>query len=727
MTRSRGTAPIVALANGAVVGLVLLAASVSVGALVYGGVAPEHLTLGVRLSLLATLATGLVVALLGSLPGGVAQAQAVTGAILATLATTVVAGVADDPTARLATVLALVAATSLAVGTLFVLVGGLRLGRLVRFLPYPVVGGFVAGSGWLLVLGGGAVASGTGATSASLLAAFPVERAGQWLPALALGAALLVATPNGRRPIAFPLVLAIALAAFYAMLAWTGGDPATWRAHGWLLDAGGGGGSVRLLDPSLLAQVDWRAWALHLPGVATAALVAATALAFNAAGIETETRHRADLDRELRAAGLGNLAAAAFAAPPAFPALATSVLASRLGGPRGPVAGGALAVVAVGLVLGPRLVAWVPASLAGGVLVALGLGMLRSWLVDAWRTLSRLEYAIVVLIVGTIAGFGLLAGVLTGLATAMLLFVVTYARVDAVRHALDGTEARSRMRWGRLERRTLAETGRSRLVLHLQGYLFFGVAHALERGIERHLDDRHVREVVVDFRQVTGADATALASLDALRHDAAARGVRLTFAEVPPPLARAFARRGLTPRAGSGFALASTLDAALEAAERRALAAAPAVDPLATLTERLDALTADDLELMDLAIHLDRLEAAPGTRLLADADEAAGAVYLVAQGQVTTWLERPGHEAVRLETLRGGHLIGDVAFYRGTAPQHAWVVADEPTTLFRLSREGLARLTATDPTLAARFHQLAARQLADRVAHLNRLVEALQR
>jgi SulP family sulfate permease len=32
--------------------------------------------------------------------------------------------------------------------------GYFKLGRIVRFLPYPIIGGFLAGSGWLLVQGG---------------------------------------------------------------------------------------------------------------------------------------------------------------------------------------------------------------------------------------------------------------------------------------------------------------------------------------------------------------------------------------------------------------------------------------------------------------------------------------------------------------------------------------------------------------------------------------------
>lgn len=724
MKPARRSAAWTGIAAGLVVGVVLTASSVSVGTLVYGGVAPEQLTLGVRLALLGTLVTGLVVALVGSLRGSVAQVQGATGAILATLAATAVDGVpAGDAAARFATLVALVATASFAVGATFVLVGSLRLGRVVRFLPYPVVGGFVAGTGWLLVVGGLAVAGGTGPAGGPAL---PLEHLGSWLPALVLGVLLTLAVPP-RRPFVFPVLLAGATAGFFGLMAWTGGSPDAWRAAGLLLDAGGGGGIPNLLGPAVLERVDWGTWAAHLPGVATAVLVTAMGLSFNVAGLEVALRRRVDLNQEFRAAGLANLATAAFGAPPAYQSLSMNVLALRTGGTRRTTAATALVVVAAAIVLGPALVAWMPTAVVGGVLVSLGLGLLRSWVIDAWRTLSRLEYGIVMSILATIAAFGLLAGVLVGLVLAVLLFVVTYSRVDAVKHALTGADLRSRMRWERHERRTLAASSGDRLVLQLQGYLFFGVAFTLLEGIERRLDDRRTAEVILDFRQVTGADATALASLEALRSDADARGVRLVFTEVPDALGRAFRRRGLVPYEGSGLAFATSLDAALEAAERRALAAAPKTDPLQTLTERLEALTEDELELMDLATHLERLEVAPGTRLLADTQARAQGLYLVTQGQVTTWLDVDGRAPVRLETLRGGHLVGDVAFYAGSVPRHAWMIADEATTLYRLTREGLARLTAADPALAARFHQLAARQLADRVNHLTRLVEALQR
>ena len=62
--------------------------------------------------------------------------------------------VAAEPAVRFATVSVLMAGTTIAMAATYLLVRAFRLGALVRFTPHPVMGGFLAGSGWLLLIGG---------------------------------------------------------------------------------------------------------------------------------------------------------------------------------------------------------------------------------------------------------------------------------------------------------------------------------------------------------------------------------------------------------------------------------------------------------------------------------------------------------------------------------------------------------------------------------------------
>ena len=95
---------------------------------------------------------------------------------------------------RFLTVVVAIGMTSLATGAFFLLLSTLRLGNLVRFVPYPVVGGFLAGTGWLLVKGGAGVLTGSSVTLGNLTDLAHLERIGDRL-LTATSWADLLATP----------------------------------------------------------------------------------------------------------------------------------------------------------------------------------------------------------------------------------------------------------------------------------------------------------------------------------------------------------------------------------------------------------------------------------------------------------------------------------------------------------------------------------------------------
>jgi sulfate permease, SulP family len=731
---------------GAVVGALMIVTSVSMAALVFTGDLEAFRGHGIGLALIGTALTGLVVSLLSSLPGSSAQVQDAPAAILAVVAAAMVATLptSGDPVTGFMTAVALIATTTLATGVAFLLVGLFRLGRVVRYLPRPVVGGFVAGTGWLLLTGAIGVMSGVQPALPHLGELLSPDVGWRWLPGLAFGALLVVGT-RGRRPTALPGLLVVGVALFFAVMVATGGTPATWREAGLFMGPFDAVDLLRPFDPADLQHVHWSSIARQAGGIATAVLLALLALPLNVAGLSIAVDRRIDVDRELHVAGWGNLLGGAFGGMTAYQGMTSNTLGHRLGTGRRTTGLTAAAVVTMALLAGTSPLSYLPTLIVGGVLAFMGLSFLHEWLVGGYRTLPPLEYAIVVLIVLVIAIAGLIPGVAAGMLLALLLFAVSYGRVDPVKHVLSGDEARSRMRWDAQERRLLARSGDARLVLQLHGFLFFGGAHRLVDRIETRLEAGPIDEVVLEFRRVTDADATAIASLSALARTLASRGVGLVFTDLTPALARKLASRGLHPAAVPGLEVVETLDEALERSERRALANAAAEnDPFQTIADRIDALTDDDLELQDLVGHLERIEVAAGDHLFDDGGRLDSgrldggrldggrlggtrddAIYIVATGQVTARLVG-SESAVRLETMRGGHIVGAVGFHTG-AEWTMSVVADEATTLYRLTRGGLAALTARDPALAASFHRLVARNMAGHLAHLMRVVEALQR
>jgi sulfate permease, SulP family len=166
-------------------------------------------------------------------------------------------------------------------------------------------------------------------------------------------------------------------------------------------------------------------------------------------------------------------------------------------------------------------------------------------------------------------------------------------------------------------------------------------------------------------------------------------------------------------------------DAALEWCEGQILAndrserAVTAVDDEAALERAFGG------EVGPLLPFLERQEIPAGATLVAVGD-SADVLYVVVSGRVSALLEIGSAAPVRLETMEGGALVGEIGFYT-RSPRGATVVADAPTVAYALRRERLDDLARSEPRLAAQLHRFVAQHLAERSAHLMRVVAALQR
>src|SRR5690606_22638501 len=133
--------------------------------------------------------------------------------------------------------------------------------------------------------------------------------------------------------------------------------------------------------------------------------------------------------------------------------------------------------------LGGPAAGYLPRYANGGGVSFLGLGVPLDWLALERRRLAPVEYAIAVTILPVIAPVEVPEGMAVGLVLTVLLFVVSYSRVDPVRYAATGAELRSRVRRSEAEDAALAAAADGLLVMQLQGFLFFGTtARVLERA-----------------------------------------------------------------------------------------------------------------------------------------------------------------------------------------------------------------------------------------------------
>jgi SulP family sulfate permease len=228
------------------------------------------------------------------------------------------------------TVIAATLIVTILCGVVFATLGTFRLGNLVRFVPYPVVGGFLAGTGWLLLKGGIYVASGVQValrTVHNLMREYTLLRGA---PALAFGLILLVTVRLMKRPLVIPTVLGIGLVAFALGMLVTGSSIDEARAGSWLL---GPFESARLWQPwtfRALSGADWSSVLAQWTAILSAVLVASIAILFNISGTEIVLHRDLDTNRELRDAGVLNVVSGALGGIPAYHALSLTALAERM-------------------------------------------------------------------------------------------------------------------------------------------------------------------------------------------------------------------------------------------------------------------------------------------------------------------------------------------------------------------------------------------------------------
>ncbi len=350
-------------------------------------------------ALFAALVVGALVALTSSYRGAIAIPQDRIAPILGLMAGNIVARMPDAPPEQLGlTVLAAIALVSLVTGLFLYALGALRLGNLVRYVPYPVIGGFLAGSGWLLVLGGLEVMTGQPLALVARSALPDSRELGLVAPGILFGVGLFVILRYSRRYQWVSLALIGAIALFYGVLAAAGQTVDGARAYGWLPALPGLGGAHRPSYDAVLGLAPW--WVILGQGqiLLTILLTSVVSILLTASSLELASEQEIDLNRELRSSGLATAAAGLGGGMVGFHSLSLSRLVLGMGVTNRWV--GLLAAGLCGLALwfGPELGLAVPRFVAGGLLLFMGLVFLWEWVYEARRTLQSIDYAVVLLI-----------------------------------------------------------------------------------------------------------------------------------------------------------------------------------------------------------------------------------------------------------------------------------------------------------------------------------------
>ncbi|MBP6682307.1 MAG: SLC26A/SulP transporter family protein [Halioglobus sp.] len=710
------------LLAGIIAGLVTLITSVSFAALMFNGKLAPFISSGITILIATAVVGGSIFSLFSSCRPLVAMPDDDTAPILALMVTMVVAGFPAGTPAEVLFVTAYgaLACTAVLTGLALALLGIFRLGSLVRFLPYSVMGGYFAGAGLLLIQGALRVVSDLPLQSAAdFMGLVEPDILWRWLPAVLAAAFIRWAILHWFKSLAMPAAIFVLLGVFFATAALLGLSPSELMADGWLVGPFPES-QPTLWNPVLLersADIDWTLVVQHLASIGTITMLSAVSLMLTASGLSVLLRDNVDINRELTVAGAANAISGVSGGLLALPSMTLTDLAVTVGAPKSRLVGLVVALFcALALFFGMSLIAWFPKAVLAGLLLFLGWSLLERWLIEARSQLPALEYLVVVIIVLVVASVGFIQGVLVGLMGAIMLFVINYSRINVVRYALTGAERRSNVERNLQQEKYLREHGGQTLILKLQGYLFFGTAAALVSRIEARLNDKALPPlayVALDFSQVTDMDSSAALSFMKLAQEATKSHFFLLLTGLPSGMGDRLMGSWFEKETSSYIQIMPDLDRGIEWCEERMLREQALEDDHLGIMEQLATYLPAPGDHLILAEYFEHRVVEPGD-VLAEQGAPSDEMFLLQSCSASVYLDAGSGTRHRIRRADSGTVFGEVGFYLGT-PRTASVIVDNGGDLYVLCQAANARLEQEHPQIAGALHKFMIRVITRRL------------
>ncbi len=706
-----------AIASGALVGVLSLVFTVSYATILFSGPLEPFREYALAVGVASAIIFAVVGAVSASSPGSWWTNQAAPVALMALGGVELHAGMPDASAGSLvSTTLLLFTCASLAAGLLMLGAGLARVGHLAKFVPYPVIGGFLAATGLFLVGRAAALAlpAGTDPDLGAYLAHWQA-----WVPYVGAGALIVLLSRWMMPVVALLIAVALCTLSFWIYLALTGTTVADARAAGLLLDGNfgaalpiGAAWDARFTAPDLAAvAAQWQV-------IVAVAGLSFLGLLMNSTALELQSDVSRDLNRDLRTGGIANLLSGAAGGFVGYPSVSMAQFSRHLApepSRLGPLVSLALLVAAA--LGGMATIYMMPVGLFVMMLAYIGIDILYRWLIAGYREMPRPDYAIVIVILGVTLLSDFVAAIIVGMVAATLRFAAAYSRVDVLRSGLTGRLRLSPVERSEADIEVLTSRGAETLVFELQSFLFFGTANALyERIVERiEGGTARVRHLLIDFRRVEGMDISTAFVFARLQRYAKRKGISIYYTHLKGPeidrldISGALEGAAVRPTLQDGLAeiedeiLLGTSDQCheLPAFDVLFARASAAGCPLASESERLGA----------------------GQVIFAQGDASDSLVFLE-EGRLSALVRLPSGDPVRVAGFLPGSIVGEIGFFT-ELPRTATVMSESDVRFRRVNREALQRVTAAAPDIAADFHAHLSRLLAKRLGRTTALFVAM--
>ncbi|OGT20003.1 MAG: cyclic nucleotide-binding protein, partial [Gallionellales bacterium RIFOXYD12_FULL_53_10] len=511
--------------------LVALPAAVAFGVTIYSAISPQYAVFGALAGILGATALGLIASTFGGTDRLISAPCAPAAAVLSAFAIELVnQGVAPASIVLMLTVLGILT------GLIQILIGFLGVGRLIRYIPYTVVSGYLSGVGLIII--GSQIPRFVGTSANTVWWRAAVNPALWDTRSIAIGAAtVLVALLAPKITKAIPSTILGIIAGIIAYFVLANSDATMMTLTGNPLVLGSLGASGEGYIGTIIGRW-YDIGELKLSQVAAllgSALTLAALLSIDTLKtcvvIDQMTRTRHDPNRELFAQGLANIASSAIGGIPGAGIMGPTMV-NLSSGAQTRVSGiiEGLLVLIVALVLS-NFIAWIPVATLAGILIVIGLRMIDTKPLNFLESRATVfDFAVVAVVIGFALTVGLIAASAAGVALSILLFLREQVGGSVIRHKTFVSQRSSTWYRPETEMRLIAQKGDKAVIFELQGSLFFGTTYELYSVLEAEIKTRDY--IILDLRRVLSVDITAAHMLNQVRDMMRDRGMPLLMSNV---------------------------------------------------------------------------------------------------------------------------------------------------------------------------------------------------
>ncbi len=370
-------------------------------------------------------------------------------------------------------------------GILEALLGILRIGKTIKFIPYPVVSGFMSGIGVIIIISQIFPLVGAEAPAGSALGTFMSlgildDVFSGSASILAFATVLLVyLAPKVIKVVPSPLV-ALVIISGVAYFFMNGQVPV-------INDLTPGGvptGLPKLHLSFFSVYTDMSTLLIIFEYAITLAALGAIDSLLTSVVADNITKTKHNSDRELIGQGIGNSVAALIGGLPGAGATMRTVINANSGAKTrlsGIVAGLLLLAILLGL---STLVGHIPNAVLAGILLTVGISIIDYKGFRHLRSMPKADAAVMIVVLLMTVFVGLLEAVAIGMVMSSLLFMKKIS--DVVEHGASSAPLKSyaaEMPWND-EEEALEGIGNRVYIKHLDGPLFFGFASRFQEMVK---------------------------------------------------------------------------------------------------------------------------------------------------------------------------------------------------------------------------------------------------